>query len=174
MIKCIVCPVDGSQHSDRAIELSADLAVRYGAKLRFFHVFLKGMSHSDLDQFSENAHLRDIVSQEIVRLSAAFAAAVGPYPVAYMPHPSAEVVTRIASVVLEDAKNTAIAKSVSDVTVTSADGNPAEKILEFAESQHADMIVMGSRGLTGLKSLLLGSTSQKVSHLAQCTCVTVT
>jgi nucleotide-binding universal stress UspA family protein len=35
------------------------------------------------------------------------------------------------------------------------------------------MIVLGSRGLGNIGSLLLGSTSQKVNHLAPCTVVTV-
>jgi len=35
------------------------------------------------------------------------------------------------------------------------------------------MIVMGSRGLSDFKGLLLGSISHKVSAQAECTCVTV-
>ena len=52
-------------------------------------------------------------------------------------------------------------------------GRPADTIVAAAERDKADMIVMGSRGFSDLKGLLLGSVSHKVSHLAPCTCVTV-
>ena len=57
-------------------------------------------------------------------------------------------------------------------TLTS-EGDPADCILETAAREKADMIVIGSRGLSNLKSLLVGSVSHKVSHLADCTCVSV-
>jgi len=41
-------------------------------------------------------------------------------------------------------------------------GTIAEAIFEEAESDKADVIVMGSRGLTGVKSFLLGSVSHAV------------
>ena len=52
-------------------------------------------------------------------------------------------------------------------------GDPAERILDCAKREHVDMIVMGTRGLSDLKGLLMGSVSHKVSHLADCACVTV-
>jgi nucleotide-binding universal stress UspA family protein len=47
-------------------------------------------------------------------------------------------------------------------------GDPASAILEVAERQHADLIVVGSRGMTGAKRFLLGSVPNKVSHRAAC------
>jgi nucleotide-binding universal stress UspA family protein len=41
-------------------------------------------------------------------------------------------------------------------------GHSAAKIIEVARRRRADLIVMGSRGLTGLKRFLLGSVSQQV------------
>ena len=41
-------------------------------------------------------------------------------------------------------------------------GRPAEEILEAATRQRADLIVMGARGLTGLRGLLVGSVTQRV------------
>ncbi len=45
------------------------------------------------------------------------------------------------------------------------EGHPAQVILDAAKAAGADMIVMGSRGLGGIKGLLLGSVSHAVvSH----------
>ncbi len=41
-------------------------------------------------------------------------------------------------------------------------GHPAEHILRFAEDNHADMIVMGRRGLSKLRGMLVGSVSERV------------
>lgn len=45
-------------------------------------------------------------------------------------------------------------------------GEPAEIIVKLAHDQGCDLIYMGTRGLGAVKSLLLGSTTQKVLHLA--------
>ncbi len=45
-------------------------------------------------------------------------------------------------------------------------GIPENRILEVAEKEGADMIVMGSRGRTGLPHLLLGSKAERVAQLA--------
>lgn len=47
-------------------------------------------------------------------------------------------------------------------------GTPAEMILEIAETNKCDLIVMGTRGLSGLRGLLLGSQIQKVIRHADC------
>jgi len=52
-------------------------------------------------------------------------------------------------------------------------GNAADQILHCAEEWGADLIVMGRRGLGSFGSLVLGSTSLRVSHLAKCACLTV-
>jgi nucleotide-binding universal stress UspA family protein len=46
-------------------------------------------------------------------------------------------------------------------------GNPAEEILDFAEGQEVDMIVVGSLGKSGIKRVMLGSVSEKVVRHAK-------
>jgi nucleotide-binding universal stress UspA family protein len=48
------------------------------------------------------------------------------------------------------------------------EGPEAESILKAAEISHADIIVMGTRGLGAFKGLLLGSVSRKVIHFSNC------
>lgn len=53
------------------------------------------------------------------------------------------------------------------------EGTPAEEILRAAERRRADLIVMGSKGLTGLDRYLLGSVSRKVARHAPCSVLVV-
>jgi nucleotide-binding universal stress UspA family protein len=46
-------------------------------------------------------------------------------------------------------------------------GNPAEEIVDFAEEQRVDMIVVGSLGKSGIKRFMLGSVSEKVVRRAK-------
>ncbi|HUN79437.1 MAG TPA: universal stress protein [Solirubrobacteraceae bacterium] len=55
-----------------------------------------------------------------------------------------------------------LARALAEQDVTS----PAEAIVQAAEQQRARAIVIGSRGLRGLKARLLGSTSTEVLHKA--------
>ena len=47
-------------------------------------------------------------------------------------------------------------------------GDPADAILDVAEEQGADLIVIGNKGMTGAKRFLLGSVPNKISHHAPC------
>jgi len=51
--------------------------------------------------------------------------------------------------------------------------NPVEAILEAAEALPADLIVMGTHGLTGVKHIVLGSTAERIVRLAPCPVLTV-
>ena len=60
-----------------------------------------------------------------------------------------------------------------DVTTYARQGDPADAILDVAEEQNADLIVVGNRGMTGAKRFLLGSVPNKVSHHAPCSVLIV-
>ena len=53
------------------------------------------------------------------------------------------------------------------------EGYPASVIQEEAREENADMIVMGSRGMSGLKHLLLGSIAERVVQKAHCPVLTL-
>ena len=49
----------------------------------------------------------------------------------------------------------------------------SEATVEFAEKNGVDLIVMGTRGLTGLKHVLLGSVAERTLRNAPCAVLTV-
>ena len=63
-------------------------------------------------------------------------------------------------------------KSVKIRTVVLV-GLAEDKIVEFANRQNVDLIVMGSKGLKGISRLLMGSVSRNVSEKAKCSVMIV-
>jgi nucleotide-binding universal stress UspA family protein len=59
------------------------------------------------------------------------------------------------------------------VVTDAREGDPAAVILDVAREQDADLIVIGARGLTGLRRFLLGSVSSKLAHNAECSLLIV-
>jgi nucleotide-binding universal stress UspA family protein len=55
-----------------------------------------------------------------------------------------------------------------EVDTFARQGDPADAILDVAEENNADLIVVGNKGMTGAKRFLLGSVPNKVSHHAPC------
>lgn len=156
MIKRILVPIDGSEHSFRAVEFAGNIAAGLGASISIVQV---------LDKLPARMVLKDYLARlesegepndaEIQSVRAAL-------------ERSGE---KDAEEQLARAKDVVARLGVSRATTEILDGDPAEEILGLGAS--FDLIVMGRRGRGGLKGLLMGSVSQKVSNMATCPVVTV-
>ena len=51
--------------------------------------------------------------------------------------------------------------------------DPADGLLKIAEAVDADLVVVGNRGMTGMKRFLLGSVPNKISHHCPCSVLIV-
>lgn len=60
-----------------------------------------------------------------------------------------------------------------DVRGIVAEGRPDRAIVESAERDGADLIIMGSHGRTGMERMLMGSVSEKVLNQAECAVLVV-
>jgi nucleotide-binding universal stress UspA family protein len=147
MIKKILVPVDGSEHAKKAVTYAADLALKYDAKVYLLHVVPESKVPEGLDKYIEIERIKE--PPEIVLLQ------------------------KVGDAIIEAGQEEARQKGLDKVEASVVLGDPGEKILEFSKNNGIDMIIMGSRGLGGVKSLFLGSVSSKVCHLADTTCVTV-
>lgn len=173
MVDTVLIPIDGSAASRRAVEFGSDLAVRYRARLIILHVLLRqnlaeamrGLTEVErsggLDAGALAKSLGDIPLKDLLGVRA------DPFSAPQ------EVLDAIATKVIEYAERLARSKGLSDVKSVIEDGDPVRRILELADQENVDVIVMGARGLSDVEALLLGSVSRSVSHLARCTCITV-
>jgi nucleotide-binding universal stress UspA family protein len=74
---------------------------------------------------------------------------------------------------LESAERDAQAAGVTAIETFARLGDGADAILDVAEEQGCDLIVVGNKGMTGATRFLLGSVPNKVSHHAPCSVMIV-
>lgn len=74
---------------------------------------------------------------------------------------------------LENARKRATEAGVESVRGSVTGGSPYRNILQYAEEQGVDLIVMGTHGRRGVDRYLLGSVTEKVVRTADCPVLTV-
>jgi nucleotide-binding universal stress UspA family protein len=67
----------------------------------------------------------------------------------------------------------ATVSGVTKIDTELRDGEAYDGVLACAKERHADLIVLGTHGYTGLRHALLGSTAERVVRLAECPVLTV-
>jgi nucleotide-binding universal stress UspA family protein len=146
LYRTIVVPHDGSPFSERALERAAFIAKAAGARIVLVNAtVLPAFVYSYHD--ATNTAINE-VADSLVRSAADSTARA-----------LAEAARR-----LEEKEGVRRASYVHAVA-----GDPAELVLETAEKEGADLIVIGSRGLRGLSRLrALGSVARRVSEHARC------
>ena len=139
-IKRILVGVDGSDPSFDASTYAIDLAKRNDAELIALHVIYPMYSQ---------------------------------YETAFSPRPARLEVTRkemeIGHQYVHGVKQEATRKKVNVKTeVITGITSVVKEIAEYAESNKVDMIVIGNRGMTGFKKMLLGSVASDLVTYAHC------
>jgi nucleotide-binding universal stress UspA family protein len=87
--------------------------------------------------------------------------------------PLKDHVQRAGKEIMQAAEKKVREKGIEKIQTFLAKGDPTHEILQYAEKNDVDMIVLGSRGAGKLGMLMLGSVSHKVCNMAERTCVTV-
>ncbi|KAH6766396.1 Adenine nucleotide alpha hydrolases-like superfamily protein [Perilla frutescens var. hirtella] len=79
----------------------------------------------------------------------------------------------IAARVVEKAKEICAAKSVNDVLLEAAEGDPRNVLCEAVDKHNASVLVVGSHGYGAIKRAVLGSVSDYCAHHAHCSVMIV-
>lgn len=174
MFKTVLVATDGSTHARKAIEVAADIAKKYDARLIVVHVLLRGEIPESLRRLAEveepagrssHAAEGDLGSALANTLASAHAKRRAPN--------SGAMLAAVGEEVLDLARATARDHGVKDISTRLEEGHPVEQILKAVKEEDADLVVCGARGLSNLRALLTGSVSHKLSHLSPVTCITV-
>lgn len=136
----ILVAFDGSKDSIKAIDIACSLAEKYGSTLIVVHVYT-----TPLPPY----------------------AGVTPMPVPELEGLSALSKERERDVLAQGIKM-AEAHGINAKGELIDAGSTVQAITEFAVSEKADLIVVGTRGMTGFKKLILGSVSSGLVSHSEC------
>jgi len=141
----ILVPLDGSEHSVHALDTAVQIARKFGGKITLIHVYSVAHSVSVLPiTMTETWTLAPEVVSKLV-----------------------EAARRVATGILADGEKRVRAEGVQAETLL-REGHTVEEILKTAKEGGFDLIVMGARGLSGIKEIFLGSVSHGVTRRAPC------
>jgi nucleotide-binding universal stress UspA family protein len=144
MFNSIVVGTDGSDTATQAVRQAVDMASAVGATLELVSAY------APVPEQRLRAERRD-----------------APEDVQWAINPRQEVEAS-----LDAAANIAREAGVS-VNTHAREGDAADAIIDVAEEQNADLVVVGNKGMSGAKRFLLGSVPNKVSHHAPCSVLIV-
>ncbi len=145
MFASIVVGTDGSETAKTAVRYAIDLARELGARLQIVSAY------------------EPVAAQRLrgEKLEV-------PKDLQWIVNPHEDVLAMLA-----EARQEAVGAGVEQVETFARQGDAADAILDVAEEQRSDLIVVGNRGMTGAKRFLLGSVPNKVSHHAPCSVLIV-
>jgi nucleotide-binding universal stress UspA family protein len=145
MIESILVGTDGSGTAAAAVGHAIEIAQALGAKLQIVSAY----------EPVPEGRLRD----QMMRV---------PNDIQWTVNPREDVLA-----LLESAQQDAKAAGVEQVETFARVGDAADAILDVAEEQRSQLIVVGNKGMTGATRFLLGSVPNKVSHHAVCSVLIV-
>jgi len=146
LIENILVALDGSKAADKALDFALDLAEKYSA----------------------NVVLLTVVDAVPVPLTVYAAPDMQPVAPVFMEKYVEELKTHHEKMLAKALKIAKKRKPSVQISTKLVEGRPAPTIIETAKAGAFDIIVMGSRGLGGIKEFFLGSVSHRVADEAPC------
>jgi len=176
MVNKILVALDGSAHAEKALGIAITLAKNSGSELLALNV-ASGTPLTEGERRMAEAEYSSEVSHALTSagLIPATDQQLGASNLSQFDGKVGPAVRRIlGQQIVNQAAAEARRCGLAKVSTIVESGDPVTIILQQAKQARPDMIVMGSRGFSDLKGIVLGSVSHKVAHLASCSVVTVT
>ena len=145
----ILVPLDGSEHSLRALEIAIQIAKKFDGKITLIHVY--------------SVTIRPVIMPEPTTLTPPMIPAMTPAEVSK----AVEATRKAGASILTDGEQKVKAEEVQ-VEKILEEGHTVQEIVKTAKEGKFDLIVIGGRGISKIRELLLGSVTDGVIHHAPC------
>lgn len=162
VIHNILVPVDGSKGAEKAVEYAAWVASKTGAKVNLLHVVdadkLK-LKYEAMDRFLPEWADKIKGTDDIKRYS--------PYFEEQLQCMLEDPLCKRGNNVLEAMTTLAEVYGMKPKTILKL-GKVVDTVLQVAEDEGCDHIILGRTGLTGIQRMLIGHVAEKIARFAPC------
>jgi len=145
----ILVPLDGSEHSLEALDVAIQVAKKFGGKISLIHVY--------------SVAVRPVIMPEPTTLTPPMIPVMTPAEVSK----TVEVARNAGASILANGERKVKAEEVQVETLLK-EGHTVQEIIRTAKQGKFDLIVIGGRGISKIRELLLGSVTDGVIHHAPC------
>ena len=162
MMQNILIPYDGSKGSYKALQLGLDMKRKLGSNLTILHV---------LEKMDPVTPVRTEKTASLPTSGYVIEGLTMYTPTAQERVPEENHVPYSYSSETEQLLNEVeaiLAQERVEAPIEVVEGDAAKTICSFQETTDTDLIIIGNRGHGGLKKLILGSVSDKVTNSAKC------
>jgi len=145
----ILVPLDGSEHSLRALEIAIQTAKKFGGKITLIHVY--------------SVTVRPVIMPEPTTLTPPGVPVMTPTEVSRV----VEATRKAGANILADGEQKVKTEEIQVETML-LEGQTVEEIARIAKEGKFGLIIIGARGISRIREILLGSVSDGVIRSAPC------
>jgi nucleotide-binding universal stress UspA family protein len=138
----ILLPMDFSPSSDTALTMATDLAQHFRAELHLVHVVPMIPMATGIDAFPEGPL---------------------PFEMTFLQESKDRAEQKLATYM-----SALASKGIKASYLVEIGNDMADSIMMVVDSEHIDMVVLSTHGISGWRPLVFGSTAEKVVRLVQC------
>jgi nucleotide-binding universal stress UspA family protein len=158
----ILLAYDGSKHSVAALKTAKQMSKLSGAHITVAFVQEPSSIETSVKAAGDTPRDNPRLYYTSTYVGAMPTPGVGVYNEAVDPH----LQDNTPDLVISDAKIRISSTISTDYEILA--GKPADELVKFAKEKDVDLIIMGNRGISGIKKLVTGSVSKKVVDEAEC------
>lgn len=149
MFEKILVPLDGSEHSQRALETAIEIAKKFGSHMVLLHVY--------------SVTVTPVIVPEPTTVTPAGVPVATSGEVAKMVDAARDVGREI----LGEGKRNVETEGI-EVDTMLKEGNSVQEIVKLAREGQFSLVVVGARGIHRIRELLMGSVSEGVAKNSPC------
>ena len=141
MFNKILVALDGSVHAAKALKIAIGLSSRCEAQLLLFHAMQMRPMRAQFEAVMVTSAARDVYNK---------------------------LAQEQAEDILKEAERATSEAGLTDVKRVIRQGGAAKTLIDVVKEEHVELLVIGTRGLTGLHEITMGSVAHKVTVASPC------